>query len=80
MMSRKKRKHTRKSKDRRSQKNQNYDRKRLDDISWQIAKVLTQRKVVVPDWLKHGYWCYDVFGKKVYCDKCIYKGCHKEEI
>ena len=52
-----------------------------DGLAWAIAKIMTKRKVIIPDWFRHGDWCWDVFGKKHYCNDCWYQnGCMKEVI
>ena len=73
-----KRKQGRIKKDRRSPKKRRQLKKKKDSLAWAIAKMMTQRKVVVPDWYRHGDWCYDVFGKVSYCRDCYYNGCIKE--
>ena len=53
-----------------------------DSLAWQVARIMTKRKVVVPDWYRHESWCWDVFGNKLHCVNCYYQlnGCIKEVV
>ena len=77
---RKQRKANRRKKDRRSLKERRLNHRDLDSICWEIALVMTRKKVKGVN-LKHycdicsQFYCQGFDGVQVFCRTCYYKDC-----